>query len=609
MENNHIFSEKVHFFLDFFTVIIYRILMKPETYFLKPLSVSQKQYEALRSFFIDKLAAAETAQKFGYTTRAVNSLVADFRKIIKNISPNEDPFFQIKKKGRKERPEKDELSTIIVELRKKNFSVPDIKVVLDSKGFQASEKYIYLVLRKMGFSRLPRRTKLSGEHVERPKIKADKSISIDCASETFSTNLAGIFSFLPCFEQYAIIKAIADSSYPQTRTIDRVSSIMAFQALKLSNIRRYSTDDLWCMDRGLGLFASLNVLPKAAWYSSYSHRVTREMNLSFLKSLHKIWRENGLLGDTSNLDFVTVPYWGDDTHFENNWSGKRRHSLASMLSVLAQDPDSGIIDYGDANILHKDKNAVVLEFLNFYQADNPEGGRLKYLVFDSKFTTYENLNRLDEKGIKFVTIRIRGKNIVEEIEKKPRTEWKKVRVIRANGKGRTLYVNDQSIILKGYSKEKPIRQIAITGHGKIKPALVITNEFDLKTEELIRKYSRRWLVEKGIAEQTDFFHLNRVSSSMVIKVDFDLTMTILAHNLYRLFALDLGRYSHLSDVRLFEKFISNSGEIEIKENIIEIKLKKKRDLPLLLETMAKYQEVKMSWLNDKRLVFSGLSHS
>ena len=34
---------------------------------------------------------------------------------------------------------------------------------------------------------------------------------------------------------------------------------------------------------------------------------------------------------------------------------------------------------------------------------------------------------------------------------------------------------------------------------------------------------------------------------MVIKVDFDLTMTILAHNMYRLFALDLQRYAHLSD--------------------------------------------------------------
>jgi hypothetical protein len=68
---------------------------------------------------------------------------------------------------------------------------------------------------------------------------------------------------------------------------------------------------------------------------------------------------------------------------------------------------------------------------------------------------------------------------------------------------------------------KKIRQVAITGHGKIKPALIIINDFNLKADEIIRKYSRRWLIEKTISEQIEFFHLNRVSSSMVIKVDFE----------------------------------------------------------------------------------------
>jgi hypothetical protein len=34
------------------------------------------------------------------------------------------------------------------------------------------------------------------------------------------------------------------------------------------------------MDRGGGLFAGLNVLPKTAWFSSYSSATTREMNVS-----------------------------------------------------------------------------------------------------------------------------------------------------------------------------------------------------------------------------------------------------------------------------------------------------------------------------------------
>ena len=116
---------------------------------------------------------------------------------------------------------------------------------------------------------------------------------------------------------------------------------MSFLALKLSNIKRYSADDIWCMDRGAGCFAKLNVLPKTAWFSSYSHRVTRQMNICFLSEFHKMWKSHGLLGDTMNLDFTTIPYWGDGDHLENNWSGKRRQSLSSMLAVLAQDPKTG----------------------------------------------------------------------------------------------------------------------------------------------------------------------------------------------------------------------------------------------------------------------------
>jgi hypothetical protein len=169
---------------------------------------------------------------------------------------------------------------------------------------------------------------------------------------------------LPYIQNYGIDRIIKNSDYPETNWINRVSSIMSFVALKLSNVRRYSEDDAWCMDRGLGLFAGLNVLPKTAWYTSYSSRVTREMNRSFFKGLHTVYLQHGLLSDTANLDFTTIPYWGDSSHLENNWSGRRNKALASMLAVLAQDPDSGIITYGDTNIRHKDKSDVIIEFID-----------------------------------------------------------------------------------------------------------------------------------------------------------------------------------------------------------------------------------------------------
>lgn len=580
--------------------------MTPEQFFMKPGVLAQRQYEALRLFFVEKKPAREVASRFGYTYRGFTTLVSDFRAKLKEENTH-DYYFVDRKKGKKRGELTDQASKVVVDLRKKYYSVPDIKVVLDSKGYNLCEKTIYNILYSEGFSRLPRRTKLVKQQLESPGIDAEKSVRLDLQPEEFKSNAAGILCLLPLIRRYGIDQVIKKSSFPHTKSISRISSILSFVALKASNARRYTADDLRCMDRGMGLFAGLNVLPKAAWYTSYSHRVTSQMNREFLKALHQCWLFEGLLSDTSNLDFTTIPYWGEDDHLENNWSGKRRHALASMLAVLAHDPDSGIIDYGDVGVMHSNESAVVLEFLDFYK-DTPEGREnLKYLVFDSKFTNYQNLGKLDKKGVKFVTIRRRGKKIVEEIESIPKSKWQTLRVEAAGNKKRTLRIYEEQVFLKGYNDT--IRQVCITGHGKVKPAIIITNDFDLPTEQLIRKYTRRWIVEKAINEQIEFFHLNSVSSSMVIKVDFDLTMTILTHNIYRLFALEMERYENMSVQSIYEKFIKNAADIEIDQDTIRVLLKKKRTLPLVLERTNLYPKQKYSWLGNKKIVFEGASYS
>jgi hypothetical protein len=232
---------------------------------------------------------------------------------------------------------------------------------------------------------------------------------------------------------------------------------------------------------------------------------------------------------------------------------------------------------------------------------------LKYLVFDSKFTTYENLRKLDDKGIKFITIRRRGKSIVKELQDLPAAQWKTVRVPTSHGKTRSLKINESTIFLKGYDKE--IRQVAITGHGKIKPAILITNDFEILTSKVVEKYAKRWLVEKTISEQTHFFHLNKVSSSMVIKVDFDLTMSILASNIYRLLAKELPGYTNCTAQSVYEKFIHNGGKVEIKDNNLSIFLKKKRNLPALFAALEQYLPTNIPWLHDRTLNLSAATHS
>jgi transposase len=579
--------------------------MSPVEYFESINNPLHKQFLALRMFFGKGATAEQVASKYGYSVATVYSLVRDFKR--KLATGEGDPFFKESQRGRPKLDQGGEIQRLIVAYRKRYLSVPEIKALLDAQDKQVSEKYIYSILTAEGFARLPRRENAVRNQLVRcdatQPLAAEKTECIGFGDDEFSTQLAGLLLFLPIIKSYGIDELIEQSDYPETSALSRLCSILAFLALKLSSVERYSMDDTWCMDRGMGLFAGLNVLPKTAWFSSYSSGITRDMNLSFLRSMRLLWDKENLLSDTMNLDFTAIPYWGDADPFENNWSGKRTKALASLQALLAQDPDSGILCYSDTTVRHRNEHDVVLEFLDFYHLDNGISEKLKYLVFDSRFTTYQNLDKLDKLGLKFITIQRRSKNLDKKIAGVPKSRWKTVRVMRANGKGRTVTACEDSVSITDY--DGMIRQVFIAGTGKIKPAIIITNDFDISTEGLIRKYSKRWLVEKDISEHIHFFHLNRNSSGIVVKVDFDLVMTLLAHNLYRLFAMDIDGYSHCEAKTIFNKFILNAGQITISEKDILVKLKKKRTLPLILQQLADSNAAELTypWLFDKHMQF------
>ena len=436
--------------------------------FLSPQLASHKQYEALRAYYVDGLSASEAAERFGYTLSSFYSLLHQVRhKCGEDSNALGSYFFNPTRVGRKPKDTDGELIRRIVKLRQKHLSVPQIKTILDSLGISVSERYIAKVLQKEGFERLSRRTSVQRQtSLEQVRIDAPKSQLLSYVSETFSvSNSIGALCLLPYLQHYGLAQLLEGSSYPRSGPIPVVNALLSFVALKLSNVRRYSHDDLWCMDRGLGLFAGLNVLPKSAWLSSYSCGISRKMNLQLLQGLNQIWRRDNLLSDTANLDFTTLPCWGDGSHLEKNWSGTRNRTLTNILTALAQDPETGIITYSDTTVRHDKKNQVVLEFLDFYATSSST--ELKYLVFDSKFTTYEHLRQLDEKGIKFITIRRRGSRILKDLDELSSAEWTTVSVPSRKSKYRSLKVYEQSLQPRDYGKQ--LRQIAISGHGKRNP--------------------------------------------------------------------------------------------------------------------------------------------
>ena len=162
--------------------------------------------------------------------------------------------------------------------------------------------------------------------------------------------------------------------------------------------------------------------------------------------------------------------------------------------------------------------------------------------------------------------------------------------------------------LRGYDGE--LRQITVLRGRSRRPALLLTNDFDSSLSHILRRYARRWLVEQSISEQLAFFHLNRLSSSMVIKADFDLAMTVTAYNLYRLLALDLPPgHRHLTARTLFEKMLCTGAAVSLDKDTCTVALQKQRNLPALQEALHAQEPVRIPWLGDRRIVFQGATRS
>ena len=575
------------------------------TFFAQPSNLLHRRYEVLRAFFLEGLTAEAVARRFGYAVGSVYAMTRDFRRL-------DDPaafFFRPPDvPGRSPVLPLPDVRQRVIELRKANLSVPDIKARLDAEpGDAPSLRAIGHVLHEEGFQRLPRRTRAERAAASTPRLRAPASVLLDPHSEqTFqSERAAGMLCLLPWIRRYGLDTAIAEADYPGTRALPALQSVLAFVALKLSDARRYSADDLCCMDRGLGLFAGLNVLPKTASLSSYSDRTTRAMNQRLLGSLAAIWTAKGLAGDSANLDFTTLPHWGDDATLQKHSSGTCGRSLLSISAALAQDPDSGLLLQADASSIRTaTSDGTALEFLDFSRRHGPP---IRYLVFDSRFTTYASLARLDKEGILFVTVRRRGKRLVANARALDKSSLRSVRVPTASST-HLVSAHDATVAVRDFGGE--LRQITMLRGALRHPCLLLTNDFDSSLSALLRRYARRWLVEQSIAEQLAFFHLNRLSSSLVVKVDFDLAMTVLAYNLLRLLALDLPPgYRQLTARTLYERLLCTAADISLTPDLCTVSLKKKRDLPALLEALQSVGTARIPWLGNRQLVFQGASRS
>jgi len=129
--------------------------------------------------------------------------------------------------------------------------------------------------------------------------------------------------------------------------------------------------------------------------------------------------------------------------------------------------------------------------------------------------------------------------IVRTIWSRPTSAWRRITLKSLTRTFRTPKVLEERIHLKGYEGE--LRQVTITELGHEDPTLLLTNNFELNCPSLVTRYAQRMLIENGISDAIQFFHLDTLSSMIGLKVDFDLQITLMATALYRLMAGKIGR--------------------------------------------------------------------
>jgi len=581
--------------LDILNAIVYKDYMRDSSYFTNPINDWQRRYEALRASFVERLPAKVVADRFGYTVTYIHLLRHQF--INEKIDFSE-PVPEGKVSRRRVNAE---LREKIRHWRENRLSAGEITQLLSEEGVEISVRTVERILAEEGFPKLPRRSRLKiGLTVKGAKVP-DRSEAItikQVEGKHFECDAAGAFLFAPFIEKLNMTKIVKAAGLPGSKTIPAINYFLSFLTLKLIGTERYAHTGDHSFDPGLGLFAGLNVLPKCTAMSTYSYSLD-EVHLSrlqkaFVKEAYKL----GLYDrNIINLDFHTAPHYGDESVLEEHWAGARNKRMKGALTLFAQDAMSKLILYTAADIHKNESDDQVLNFLSFWK--KIQRGIKPTFVFDSKFTTYAKLSELNNQDIKFITLRRRGKTLLDEL--KDLGPWKRINIPHAKRKYPNPLVYESFITLRDYEEE--LRQVIVKGNGHEKPAFLISNDFNTPLELLVGNYARRWRVENVISEAVKFFHLNSLSSPILIKVHFDIVMTMVADTLYNMLAQKLRGFEQCDAPKIYRHFVKGKANIRVQGGKVTVTFPRKAHNPILRAVPWHRLPKLLSWLDGANLEF------
>ncbi len=564
--------------------------------FLQPQNATHRQYEALRAHFVDGLAGKEVARRFGYTPGSFRVLAHDFRSNPQRV------FFRAPSKGPQTAPRKDKVRKQAIALRKQNLSIYEISRVLAKEDFPISPVSVSLILKEEGFARLPRRRDEERPEQVRPAVADVADVRhLDLSERVFRTKFGGLFIFLPYLVEMGFDRMIGRCDLPGSKMIPATHAMRSLLALKLFGSARHSHVMSDVLDEGLALFSGLNAIPKRSYLTEYSCRIDPGRYPVIMREWFESIQPLGLpRGESFDLDFHTIPFHGEDALVEKHYVSKRSRRQKGLLAFVAQDASTRVFCYASADIRKEEQADEILRFVDYWKKRT--GALPEELIFDSKLTTYPNLNRLTTMGIRFITLRRRSRNMVQAAAATALSAWRRIELDGVARIYRTPRILDRMIELKGYSG--PLREMVIADLGHEEPTFLITNQIKASAPKLIKRYAQRMLIENGIEDGIDFFHMDALSSAVAMKVNCDLQLTLMASSLYRLLASQIGNgYETAKSRHIFRDLIEATAMVIIGDRDITVRFQKRAHNPFLIAAGFDGKETMVPWLGQKRLVF------
>jgi hypothetical protein len=566
-----------------------------QNFFLSPQFPMQRQYEALRAYLVDEEPSAEVARRFGYKPGAFRVLCHQFRHDpLKRAS-----FFRQPQRGPQSSPARDRVRDLAVAMRKRNLSVYDMQRELAAAGHTISVNSLTVLLREEGFSRLPRRADDERPTTVKPEVADVADVRrLDLSPGSFRTPLAGLFLFVPLLKRLDLQAAVTAARLPSSQMIPAAQAVRSLLALKLIGAERKSHVMDLVTDQAIALFAGINVVPKRSYLAAYSSRIDHKVCLRFMEAWLEQVEQAGLpRGASFDLDFHSVPANSTQEPLEKHYVSSRSRSQKGILVFLARDAEQRILRYANAGVTKTEQADEILQFVRFWKKHT---GKLPTeLVFDSQLTTHQKLSELNREGICFITLRRRSAKMLREIYSQPDSAWRRIGLPALTRIYRNPKVLEQRVTIPGY--EGDLRQLTIMELGHEEPTILLTNHRKLGPVELVTRYAQRMLIENGISEAVQFFHIDALSSMVGMKVDFDMQLTLVASSLYRMMAQRIGReYSHSQAKTVFRNLLNLSGKVVTATSVV-VTLDKRAHNPYLVASGLTDEPTPMPWFGNKKL--------